>query len=151
MTTAQSRQDLTSDHTAPGIERPAEHEPRSSYGQIPGEELPAPVYISILLSFAALMAASWLLFDRSDEIGLDLLIGTVLFTAMLGLPILLRRMVSRQTGAHGRRSRAATGHGHVEIYTGRLSSGEAWVQILLIPLTMALAAVAIGLVSLMVS
>lgn len=150
MTTAQSRQDLTSDHTAPDIERPAEHEPRSSYGQVPGEELPAPVYISILLSFAALMAASWLLFARSYEIGLDLLIGTVLFTAMLGLPVLLRRMVSRRTTVDGRRSRTQPGT-HVEIYTGRLSTGEVWLQILLIPLAMAFAAVAIGLVSVMAS
>jgi predicted membrane-bound spermidine synthase len=148
MTEAQSRLEATSSTD----QRPpiSEDAPRSSYGQVPGEELPAIVYISILLSFVGLMAASWLLFDRSDEIDLDLLIGTVLFTAMLGLPILLCRMVSRQTGAHAKRSRAAPA-AHVEIYTGRLSSGEAWLQILLIPLTMALAAVAIGLVSLMAS
>ncbi len=142
-----SRQDLTIDHVVPGA---AEHEPRSSYGQVPGEELPGAIYVSILMSFAGLMAASWLLFDRSDEIGLDLLIGTVLFAAMLGLPVVLGWMVSRRTAVDGRRSRTQLGT-HVEIYTGRLSSGEAWLQILLIPLAMALAAVAIGLVSVMVS
>ena len=101
------------------------------------------------MCFAGLMAASWLFFDRSDEIGVDLLIGTVLFTAMLGLPVLLGRMVARRTRPHARRP---TVHNpHVEIHTGTLSSGEAWLQILLIPLAMAFAAVAIGLVSLMVS
>lgn len=135
----------TTEHELPaGVEAP-----RSSYGQVPGEELPGAVYASVLLCFAGLMAASWLLFDRSDEIGLDLLIGTVLFTAMLGLPVLLGRMVARRTRPHGQRRDA---HGsHVEIFTGTLSSGEAWLQILLIPLAMAFAAVAIGLVSLMVS
>ncbi len=136
-----------------GIEHHAhgnEDAPRSSYGQVPGEELPAAVYISILLSFAGLLAASWLLFDRSDEIGLDLIIASVLFTAMLGLPVLLGTMASRRTAVDGRRS-STLPRTHVDIYTGRLSSGEAWLQILLIPLVMALAAVAIGLVSLLVS
>ena len=127
-----------------------ESAPRSSYGQVPGEELPGAVYMSILLSFAGLLAASWLLFDRSDEIGLDLIIASVLFTAMLGLPVLLGRMVARRTRVDGRRARAQPGT-HVDIYTGRLSSGEAWLQILLIPIVMALAAVAIGLVNLTVS
>jgi hypothetical protein len=127
-----------------------ESAPRSSYGQVPGEELPGAVYMSILLSFAGLLAASWLLFDRGNEIGLDLLIASVLFTAMLGLPVLLGRMVARRTRVDGRRARAQPGT-HVDIYTGRLSSGEAWLQILLIPIVMALAAVAIGLVNLTVS
>jgi hypothetical protein len=136
------------------VHGPADHAdqdpPRSSYGQVPGEELPPAVYVSILLSFAGLLAASWLLFDRGGEIGLDLLIASVLFTAMLGLPVLLGRIASRRTVADGRRSRMQRGT-HVEIYTGELSSGQAWLQILLIPLAMAVGAVAIGLVSLMVS
>jgi hypothetical protein len=126
-----------------------EEMPRSSYGNVPGEELPSAIYVSVLVSFAGLLVASWLLFARSGEVGLDLIIATVLFTAMLGLPVLLGRMVSRRTGAHGRRSGMAPTH--VETHTGTLSSGEAWLQILLIPLAMAFAAVAIGVVSLMVS
>ena len=129
---------------------PGEDAPRSSYGQVPGEELPAAVYMSVLVSFAGLLLASWLLFDRGGEIGLDLLIASVLFVAMLGLPVLLGTMALRWTGADARRSRPLRGT-HVEIYTGRLSSGEAWLQILLIPIVMALAAVAIGLVNLTVS
>lgn len=123
--------------------------PRSSYGHVPGEELPGAVYTSVLLCFAGLMAASWLLFDRRDEIGLDLLIGTVLFMAMLGLPVLLGRMVARRTRPHAQR-RAVHGP-RVEIHTGTVSSGEAWLQILLIPLAMVFAAVAIGVVSRVVS
>jgi hypothetical protein len=95
------------------------------------------------------MAASWLLFDRSSEIGLALLIATVLFTAMLGLPVLLGRMVARRTRPHA--PRRPVHSPHVEIHTGTVSSGEAWLQILLIPLAMTFAAVAIGVVSLMVS
>ena len=81
-----------------------------------------------------------LLFDRSDEIGLDLIIASVLFTAMLGLPVLLGTMASRRTAVDGRRS-STLPRTHVDIYTGRLSSGEAWLQILLIPIVMALAAI----------
>jgi hypothetical protein len=148
MTEAQPQREAVRDpgHRAHGDE----DAPRSSDGQVPGEELPAAIYISILLSFAGLLAASWLLFDRGGEIGLDLLIASVLFTAMLGLPVLLGRMVARRTTVDGRRSHAQPGT-HVDIYTGRLSSGEAWLQILLIPIVMALAAIAIGLVNLTVS
>jgi predicted membrane-bound spermidine synthase len=148
MTEAQPQREAVHD---PGYRAHGDEDvPRSSYGQVPGEELPAAVYISILLSFAGLLAASWLLFDRGGEIGLDLLIASVLFTAMLGLPVLLGRMVARRTTENGRRSHAQPGT-HVDIYTGRLSSGEAWLQILLIPIVMALAAIAIGLVNLTVS
>ncbi|MFM9846141.1 MAG: hypothetical protein ACKVP3_03165 [Hyphomicrobiaceae bacterium] len=153
MTEPQFQSQAAADHVARGADhnvREGAETPRSSYGQIPGEELPAVIYVSALLSFAGLLAAAWLLFDRNDEIGLDLMIATVLFTAMLGLPLLLARMVSRQTQAHSQRSGAAPS-AHVEIYTGTLSIGEAWLQILLIPLAMAFAAVAIGVVSLMVS
>jgi len=152
MTEPQFQSQATADLVAGGADhnvREGAEAPRSSYGQVPGEELPAAIYVSVLLSFVGLLAAAWLLFDRSEEIGLDLIIATVLFTAMLGLPLLLCRMVSRQTRAHGRRS--GTAPMHIEIYTGTLSSGEAWLQILLIPLAMAFAAVAIGVVSLMVS
>jgi hypothetical protein len=124
--------------------------PRSSYGQVPGEEFPAAVYISVLIAFAGLLVAAWLLFDRSDEIGLDLIIATVLFTVMLGLPLLLGRTVSGQTDAGSRRSGKMRAS-HVEIYTGTISSGEAWLQILLIPVAMAFAAVALGIITILVS
>lgn len=133
-----------------GVPPSGETVPRSSYGQVPGEELPAVIYISVLLSFASLLAAAWLLFDRGGEIGLDLIMASVLFVVMLGLPLLLGRMVARQTGAHAGRPGGAPAT-HVETYTGRLSSGEAWLQILLIPLAMALAAIALGLVNLAVT
>lgn len=146
MTGPQSRQEPASNQA---VVHPSEDAPRSSYGHVPGEELPSAVYVSVLLCFAGLMAASWLLFDRSSEIGLVLLIATVLFTAMLGLPVLLGRMVARRTRPHAPSRPLHTPN--VEIYTGTISIGEAWLQILLIPLAMTFAAIAIGIVSLLLT
>jgi hypothetical protein len=70
-------------------------------------------------------------------------VASLLFTVIISLPII----ICKTAAAHGRRQGVQLQRflaGRVDTATGELSGGEAWVQVLLIPLALAFAAVAIG-------
>jgi hypothetical protein len=128
---------------APTRHAGAQEEPRSSYGSVPGAELPTFVYVSVLIAFAWVMLASWLAFARDTDAALALAVAIVLGIVFFGLPIIVRLVAV----AHSRPKREAAHDfltAPVETATGSLPGASAWLQVLLIPLALALAATLIG-------
>lgn len=118
--------------------------PRSSYGSVPGAELPAFVYVSVLIAFAWVMLASWLAFAGDPDAVLALGIAIVLGIVFFALPIIIHRVAA----AHSDRRRQAGRDflsSPVETETGTLPGATAWLQVLIIPLALALAATLIGI------
>lgn len=118
-------------------------ETRSSYGTVPGAELPTFVYVSVLAAYGWIMLASWLAFAGDTDAALALGIAVVLGIVFFALPIIIRHAAvafSRPKPQTQREFLAAP----VETATGPLSGANAWLQVLLIPLALALAATLIG-------
>lgn len=127
--------------TAPRAEPtdPPVDAPRSDYGAVPGAELPAAAYWTMLAAYLWMFATAWLVFATGMEADLVLMVATVLATIVLGLLLVIRRMT---------RARASTSSSadttRVEIATGSLSEGEAYAQVAVIPLALALGAMGFG-------
>lgn len=124
-------------------EQAAPDSPRSGYGSVPGSEFPVALYITVLAAFAWVVIASWLAFGRDNGVDLDLAIASVLGLVFFALPIILCRVAA----ARSNKPREAQNHffsSRVETATGSLTGGEAWLQVLLIPLALAFAATVIG-------
>jgi hypothetical protein len=142
---------MTSNDPARAVAEPAaaEHRqedrhgsPRSAFGSVPGEEFPTAVYASAIGAFALILLASWIAFGTAGT-ELDLGVAFALALIFFALPVLLCRLV------RPRRPRVGLGDflsSRVEIGTGTLTGFEAWLQVLIIPLALAFAAVAIGAV-----
>ena len=95
------------------------------------------------------MLASWLAFAGDTDTDLALGIAVVLGIVFFALPIIVRRVAVAHS--HPKRERA---HDFlaapVETATGPLPGSSAWLQVLLVPLALALAATLIGAVNLLV-
>ena len=127
----------------------ARGEPRSSLGTVPGAEFPAFVYVSVLAAFAWIMLASWLAFAGDMDAALALGIAVVLAIVFFGLPIIIRHVAI----AFSHNKPRTTGDflsAPVDTATGPLPGSSAWLQVLLIPLALALAATLIGAAYLLV-
>ena len=126
-----------------------QQEPRSSYGTVPGGELPAFVYVSVLAAFAWIMLVSWLAFAGDMDAGLSLGIAMVLAIVFFALPVIIRQVAAANT-----RNRPQTTDDFlsapVETATGPLRGSSAWLQVLTIPLALALAAALIGAANVLV-
>jgi hypothetical protein len=136
----------------PAVEAPPrsdEQPARSNYGAVPGAELPVAVYISVFVAFAWIVVASWIAFAKGADAALALGIAGVLTVVFFALPLL----VWLTARSHSDTPRDATRDflaSHVETATDTLSGASAWLQILLIPAALALAATLIGVTSLLV-
>jgi uncharacterized membrane protein YtjA (UPF0391 family) len=116
---------------------------RSNYDSMPGDEFPTAVYRSVVIAFAWMMIAAWLAFGGASGTDLDLAIATVLFVVFLALPIIMYRTARNRL----QRQRTVLKEfisSRVDIATGTLSGREAWLEVLLIPIALALAATLIG-------
>jgi hypothetical protein len=94
--------------------------------------------------------ASWLAFGSGAEAGLGLGVATLLGLVLFALPVILCRIAARRFSAHRQRLDDFLGSS-VDTATGRLTGSQAWLQILIIPLVLVLAAIAIGAVRLLVA
>jgi hypothetical protein len=120
-----------------------EPEARSSYGTVPGAEFPTFVYVSVLAAFAWIMLASWLAFAGDTDAALALAFAIVLAVVFFALPIIIREVAV----ANAPKRPKTTGDflsAPVETATGTLRGSSAWIQVLIIPLALALAATLIG-------
>lgn len=116
----------------------------------PGSEFPAVAYRSIALAFAGMLLAAWQSFGGDGETNFVLIVILALCIVTAAIPFIIRRL------ATGRSSplRAAAQPvelkrfllSRVDTATGPLSGREALLQVLLIPLALAVAMTAIGLV-----
>jgi hypothetical protein len=118
-------------------------ENRSSYGTAFGAEFPAAVYYTVIAAFAWMLGAAWLAFGANKEIGLSLAIATVLCIVFLALPVIMYRMPAARSRVQ-RPDLKTFLTSRVETATGSLSAREAWLQVALIPLALAVAATIIG-------
>lgn len=123
--------------------------PRSDYGSVPGAEFPPSVYVSVFAAFAWILVASWLAFAHAGDADLALGFAAVLAIVFFALPVLVRLTAL----SHARKRQGLRGDflaSRVETATGHLSGASAWLQVLIIPLALALAATLIGATSVLV-
>ena len=125
------------------VPKTAGSEYRSNYGSIVGDEFPTAVYKTVVFAFVWMMLAAWLAFGRAAGTDLDLIIATVLCTVLLGIPILLYRTARTRLQRTNQNSKQFL-KSRVDIATGTISGTEAWLEVILIPVALALAATLIG-------
>jgi len=112
---------------------------------IPGSELPVAVYLSAAASLAWMLFVVWYAFGIAGRIDFDLMFVSLIFLMFLGIPTIIHHVAVRWT--HGRNTSLDDFLDHpVQTATGALSPAQAWIQILMIPLSLALAATLIGMV-----
>ena len=111
--------------------------PRSSYGSVPGEEFPAGIYRMIIAAFAWIMLVSWLSFGQASDDKLPLEMATVLMVILLGLPVIAIKVA---TGKVRRDNAVLSPPLVVDTATGPVGIAEASLQVLIIPLSLALSA-----------
>lgn len=122
---------------------------RSNYGTVPGSELPTAVYTSVFAAFAWIVITSLIAFAHGADADLALGFAVVLTIIFFGLPLL----VWLTANAHAHPSRKGERDflsSPVETATATLTGGSAWLQIMLIPASLALGATLIGVTSILV-
>jgi hypothetical protein len=126
-------------------EADASKEAVSGFGSRPGAEFPSIVYVSIVVAFAWMLTAAWLAFGGHTATDLDLLIVTVLCTVSLMLPLAIDHTNAARLSVHHPRLKEFFSS-RLDTATGSLSAGEAWLQVALIPVGLAIAATLIGII-----
>ena len=89
------------------------------------------------------MLAAWLAFGGATGTDLDLAIATVLCMVFLSIPIVLYRTARNRLQRTNQNSKQFL-ESHVDIATGTITGTEAWLEVILIPVALALAATLIG-------
>lgn len=119
----------------------------STYRSGFGEEFPKAVYLSILGGFSLMLASAWLAFGAEADTDLDLMVVTVLCAVFLLLPVIMYRSGSGRreldVGKSDLKDFLATG---IDTATGPLPARDAWLQVMLAPAALAIAALLIGTV-----
>lgn len=113
--------------------------------EVPGDEMHRAVYISVVIAFGLMFLVAWLAFAYGTEIDFNLAMATVLGIIVLALPWLIHA-----TASHHRTERRQKldefVDSEVDTATGWMPASHAWIEILLIPAALALAAILIGTV-----
>ena len=115
-----------------------------------GGELHPRVYGSLLVSIFIFVMASWLAFGRDGETDYLLLIVGFIFAVFAALPTLIflaGRSEARAAGERKPKTIDEFVNDRIETASGPLTGRQAWLQIAVIPLSLALAAILIGLAS----
>jgi hypothetical protein len=123
----------------------AGEESHSGFGSRPGAEFPSIVYVSVVVAFAWMLTTAWLAFGNNTATDLDLLIVTVLCVMSLMLPLAM----DHTNAAHLRVRHPDLKQffsSRLDTATGSLPAGEAWLQVALIPVGLAIAATLIGII-----
>jgi len=116
-------------------------------GEAAAPDVPGSVGLMILGVYALIMAAFLVLFARDTEAGLMVAISGVYFTVYLAVPAIFFRTEGRSGDIDLQRFLKDG----LDTWTGHVGGHEAIVQILLIPVALAIAITAIGIISIMVS
>ncbi len=109
----------------------------------PGDELPSAVYRSVVFALAWMMLAAWLAFGKSAGTDLDLAIASVLCVVFLSIPFIMHRTASKRSQQRSQNEKRFI-QSSFDTATGTISGKEAWLQVVLIPIALALAATLIG-------
>jgi hypothetical protein len=123
--------------------RPARYD--ADVRAVPGSEFPRAVYTSIAAAFVWMLAAAWLAFGTNMGTDLDLAVIGVLFAVFLGIPVILTH-VAKSWWRKRERSPGRFLSSQVDTATGDMPARQAWIEVLIIPGALALAATLIGAV-----
>ena len=113
--------------------------------QSTGAEVPLAVYATIVTAYTSILATAWMDFARSMESAWLATVGIIVGVVVLGIHLALRH-TNHGPLLPGRRGLDEFLHSEIDTATGRLRGWEAYVQILIIPVCLALAAAGIGAV-----
>jgi hypothetical protein len=108
--------------------------------------LPTAVPAIAAAGYAGILAAFWLSFAANAEAGLSIAIGIVYAAVYFGVPYVLVRTADRHAPPSRPKSLSDFTHGRFDTNSGQISGTAALVQIVLIPVSLALCAVAIGVI-----
>jgi hypothetical protein len=115
------------------------------HGPTLGRELPAGVYLSVIGGYVWLALVSWLAFGKEGDVALALAIASVLILVMLGLPTIAFALAWSRSRSEGE-DWYSFFEKKLDTATGPLPARQAWLQILIVPGALALAATLIGIV-----
>ncbi len=113
--------------------------------EIPGSEVPRGIYRVVWFAFVWMVFAAWIGFGHARGTDLDLVFATVIVAMMSALPMLVRKTARRHQDAFDK-APSRSDQSALETATGRLTNAEAYLQILLIPIALAVAATAFSVV-----
>lgn len=116
-------------------------------GEAAAPDVPRAVALMIVGAYALIVASFLLLFARDTEAGLMVAVSAVYFTVYLGVP----SVFFRTEGRSGEIDLECFLRDGLNTWTGHVGGHEAIVQMLLIPVAVAIAITAIGIISIMVS
>jgi hypothetical protein len=102
----------------------------------------------VFAAFAWILLAAWVAFARDAEGDLALSFVLVLTVVLFALPLLV--YLTARNHARKQTTQGDFLSARVETWTGTLTGAGAWLQILLIPAALALAATLIGAVNVLV-
>lgn len=130
-----------------------DHNRRSPVTPPPRATLPRYVYVSILAVSAWMLIAIWAAFGGREHTAFFLVIVTffaLFFSILFSLPAIVGRARKSKTREQeqGVDEFLVT---PVDTATERLSGAQAWIQIMIVPAAVAIAATLIGIVYLIVS
>jgi hypothetical protein len=128
-------------------QRPAEPDQRDSSAEFrrTGQELPPSVYKSVVVAFAWILAVARMAFGYSTEAAWLATVAIIFGAIFFGIPMVLRR-ANRMRARAAKRNADNFMWSSVETATGRLPGWEAYLQIIIIPLSLAVAATILGLI-----
>lgn len=124
---------------------PAQEEDAATAIEIPGHEFPTVVYLSIIGAFAWMLAIAWIAFASADGTDLDLGMVTMLALMFFGIPLAMHHTSLRSTHEVPMRVRQFM-RTSFDTYTGTMPAAQAWIEVAIIPVALALAATVFGLV-----
>jgi hypothetical protein len=115
---------------------------------LPGSEFPPTLYRLIALAYLWLFGTAWYAFGRDTDTEFLLAMGAVLAAVFFGIPMTMRKTASPRLPRPQRPQqtveRLRIASARVETATGSLPAWRAWIEVLLIPFALALAATLIG-------
>lgn len=115
---------------------------------VPGSEVPRGIYRLVWFAFAWMVFAAWVGFGRTDGTNLDLTFVSIIVLVLSALPMLARKTAQRHE-TDFEPVPSGNDEAGLETASGKLPNGEVYLQILLIPFALAIAATAFALVYLL--
>jgi len=115
---------------------------------MPGAELPSAVYITVIAAFAWMLMMAWLAFSSPDGINLDLGIATGFALMFFGVPLAIHHTAAHLMHRTGISVRTFLG-APFDTFTGEMPPWQAWLEVAMIPISLAIAATLIGIVFLL--
>ena len=112
-------------------------------GAMPGDEFPRGVYLAVFGAYLWMFGTAWADFAAPGGTDLDLMMVTILAVVFFGIPVALYH-TARTRLVSARPPMSAFLNSQVDTFTGPMPARQAWVEIMLIPLALAVAATLIG-------